>query len=73
MKSIKTKYFKAFSVQKSVPRHNRDKKSLFLWISLEKLSISNFEMWSCDVIFVPFSEKVTCTQRQKKDNEKQDT
>ena len=61
IKSVKTKYFKTFSVQKSVSRHIGDKKSLFLWTLLEKLRISNFEMWSWDVIFVPFSEKVTCT------------
>ena len=36
-------------------------KYFFLWILLKKLRISNFEMWSWDVIFVPFSEKVTCT------------
>jgi len=29
-------------------------------ILLEKIKISNFETWSWDVIFVPFSEKVTC-------------
>ena len=28
------------------------------WILLNKLRTSNFEMWSWDVIFVPFSEKV---------------
>ena len=28
-----------------------------LWIFSKKLRISNFEMWSWDVIFVPFSEK----------------
>ena len=27
---------------------------------MNKIKISNFEMWSWDVIFVPFSEKVTC-------------
>ena len=28
--------------------------------------ISNSDMWSWDVIFVPFSEKVTCKDRQHK-------
>jgi len=32
---------------------------VFLWISLKKSRISNFEMWSRDVVFVSFSEKVT--------------
>ena len=36
---------------------------LFLWILLKKLRNSNFEMWSWDIIFVPFSEKVTCNAR----------
>ena len=31
---------------------------------MKKLWISNFEMWSWDVIFVPFSEKVTCTNTE---------
>ena len=54
---MKRKYFIAFSVQKSMSRHIRDKKSLIL---LEKLKISNFEMLSWDGIFVPFSEKFIC-------------
>ena len=28
--------------------------------------ISNFEMWSWNVIFIPLSEKVTCTKIVKK-------
>ena len=56
VKIIKTKYFIAFSVQKCELCHINDKKSLFLWILLEKLRISNFEMWSWDVIFVPFQK-----------------
>ena len=58
---MKRKYFIAFSVQKSVSRNIRDKISLFLQILLDKLRISNFEMWRWDVIFGPFSEKVSCT------------
>jgi len=54
---MKRKYFTGFSVQKSVAYDIRDKKSLFLWILLEKLMISNFEKWSLDVIFVPFLRK----------------
>ena len=33
----------------------------FSWTFLRKLRISNFEMWSWDVIFVPFSQNVTCS------------
>ena len=29
---------------------------------MKKIKISNFEMWSWDVSFVPFSEKVICSQ-----------
>ena len=32
----------------------------FVFCGLKKLRISNFEMWTQDVIFVLFSEKVTC-------------
>ena len=35
------------------------KRACFLRILLEKLTISNFEMCSWNVIFVPFSEKFT--------------
>ena len=47
------KIFHSFSDQKTVSNYIRDKKSLFLWILLEKLGI-----W--DVIFVHLSEKFTC-------------
>ena len=33
---------------------------LFLWISFKKIKVSDFEMWSWDVIFIPFSQKVIC-------------
>ena len=54
LESTKTKYFIAFPVQQNVSRHIWDKKSLFLWILLEKLKISNFEIWSLEV---PFQKK----------------
>jgi len=54
IKSTETKYFIAFQFRKEC--QIADKKSLFLWILLVKIRISNFEMWSWDVIFVPFSE-----------------
>jgi len=57
---MKRKCFIAISVQKNVSCDKRDKKSLFLWILLEKLKISNLEMWKWD-FFVTFLEKVTCT------------
>ena len=45
---------------------------LFLCILLKKLRISNFEMWTWDVIFVPFSKKVTCNDFSKAKNYRND-
>ena len=59
---MKRKYSIAFLgdlVQKCMSHHIRYKKSLSLWILLWKLEISNFEIWSWDVIFIPFLEKFT--------------
>ena len=53
------KMFQSFFNSKKCVTYIRYKKSLFLWILLEKLRISNFEMLSWDGIFIPFSEKVT--------------
>ena len=53
-------FYSFFSSEKCDTSHYRQK-SLFLWFLLEKLWISYFEMRSWDVIFVPFSEQVTCT------------
>merc|ERR1711997_1389287 len=49
------KIFIAFSVQKSVCHGTLEKKSLFLWILMKKLRISNFEM-SCWMSFLFLSQ-----------------
>ena len=50
IKSINTKYFRAFQSSKVCQFKN----TLFLWILLEKLRISNFEMRRWDVSFEYF-------------------
>ena len=62
MKSIRTKCFIAFQFKK-VSGQIRDKKSPFFMDLLGGTkNFKVFEIWSWDVIFVPFSDKVTCTK-----------
>lgn len=48
-KSIKTKYFIAFSVKKSESCHIKDKKSLFLWFFFWETKDFKFQILKCGV------------------------
>ena len=61
---VKSQWYRIFSDQKSVPRQSKGKFSLWNWFDSEISRYKNFWMWVWGLVFVPFSEKVTCMKRE---------
>jgi len=59
--SVKSQWFRIFSVLKSVPHQSKRKVALWNQFQSEISRISNFLMWVWGLNFVLFSKKVTCT------------
>ena len=58
--SVKSQWFRIYSVQKTVQYQSKGNIALWNKFRNEISRKSNFQMWVWRLIFVPFSEKVTC-------------